>query len=147
MAYNNNYRRNNGYNRGGYNQNYRQAPPPPPKKSGAKYTIIRKGKYEGGTIINAWNKSKSKGLITAKIAPYSGTSEYTAKTSGKTYQTMIAEVTYTKSGHTRLLPCSMNINTKVVVLSDIGMVVTPNGSGVTASGKRVTGYFGTMMRR
>nr|WP_116219463.1 hypothetical protein [Allomuricauda sp.] len=153
MSYgNNNYNRNNGYNRnsnyrngnayGNRNSGNRQAP----KRSGAKYSIIRQGKFEGQTIINAWNKSRGKGLITAKVAPYGDSKEYTAPSSGKTYITMIAEITYHNSGHTRIIPCSMNKATKSVVLSDIGMVITQNGSGLTSSGKKVSGYFGKFSR-
>lgn len=131
-------------NRGGYNRNNGNRPAP--KRSGAKYSIIRQGKFEGQTIINAWNKSRGKGLITAKVAPYGESKEYTAPSSGKTYITMIAEITYHNSGHTRIIPCSMNKATKSVVLSDIGMVITQNGSGLTSSGKKVTGYFGKFSR-
>ncbi len=119
---------------------------PAPKRSGAKYSIIRKGSFEGQVIINAWNKSRGKGLITAKVAPYKDSKEYTAPTSGKTYITMMAEVHYHNSGITKLIPCSMNKATRAVVLSDIGMVITQNGSGITSSGKRVTGYFGKFTR-
>ena len=141
-GYGNGYRRNNYRNNNGYRNNNR----PTSKKSGAKYSIIRNGRFEGGTIVNAWNKSRGKGLITAKVAPYSDSKEYTAKSSGKTYITMIAEITYHNSGHTRIIPCSMNKNTKVIALSDIGMVISPNGAGMTSSGKKVTGYFGKFTR-
>ncbi|MGX1930205.1 hypothetical protein [Flagellimonas sp. 2504JD4-2] len=145
---NNGYQRRNGYGNNGYQRGngYRNNNRPAPKRSGAKYSIIRNGRFEGGTIVNAWNKSRSKGLITAKVAPYKDSKEYTAKTSGKTYITMIAEITYQKSGHTRLIPCSINKATKVIVLGDIGMVITPNGAGITSSGKKVTGYFGKFSR-
>lgn len=128
-------------NRGNGYQNKPQA-----KRSGAKYSIIRNGKFEGGTIVNAWNKSRGKGLITAKVAPYKDSKEYTAKSSGKTYITMIAEVFYHNTGQKMLIPCSMNKNTKVIVLSDLGMVISPNGNGITSSGKKVTGYFGKFSR-
>ncbi|OQD41500.1 hypothetical protein BUL40_15595 [Croceivirga radicis] len=143
-GYQNRGYQNRGYqNRGGY---YPQQNQKPPKKSGAKYSIIRKGKFEGLTIVNAWNKSKGKGLITAKVSPYKDSSEYTAKTTGKKYITMIAEVVWTNSGQVRIIPCSMNIATKVISLPDLGMVITPNGNGLTSSGKKVTGYFGKFTR-
>ncbi|RIV68713.1 hypothetical protein [Flagellimonas aequoris] len=119
---------------------------PPPKRSGAKYSTIKTGKFKGATIVNAWNKSKGKGLITAKVAPYKDSKEYTAKSTGNVFITMIAEVFYHNSGQKMLIPCSMNKDTKVIVLSDIGMTITPNGHGVTSGGKRVTGYFGKFTR-
>lgn len=157
MAYGNNYQnggyRNNNYGNGNYRSNgYRgngygnNRGGQPPKRSGAKYSQIKTGKFKGGTIINAWNKSRGKGLITAKVAPYGNSKEYTAESSGNTYITMIAEVFYHNSGQKMLIPCSMNKDTRVIVLSDIGMVITPNGHGVTSSGKRVTGYFGKFTR-
>ncbi|WP_417443757.1 hypothetical protein [Joostella sp.] len=150
MNYRNNYNRvysNQNYSNRGYsNRGYQQAPPPPAKKSGATYSIIKKGKYEGGTIVNAWNVSRSKGLIKATVAPYSGTTESTSQ-SGNVYQTMIASVFYEKSGVKKLMPCLMNVKTKKIALSEINMVISPNGSGVTSSGKRVSGYFGSMQKR
>lgn len=152
-----NYRGGHFDNQNYHNQNNRQimgnyAPPqyapPPPKKSGAKYSNISKGKNAGGTIVNAWNKSKSKGLLTATVAPYDKSDEIvTAQTSGKEYIKMIAKVKYSNSGVEKIIPCLMNIKTKVIVLSEIGMVITPNGSGHTSSGKKATGYFGTMTKR
>lgn len=133
-------------NRGGNSYGNNRGGGQPPKRSGAKYSQIKTGKFKGGTIINAWNKSRGKGLITAKVAPYGNSKEYTAESSGNTFITMIAEVFYHNSGQKLLIPCSMNKDTRVVVLSDIGMVITPNGHGVTSSGKRVTGYFGKFTR-
>lgn len=141
-----------GQSYGGYQgpPQYAQPAPPPPKKSGAKYTEIRKGNFEGGTIVNAWNKS-AKGLVTATVAPYHK-SDTLVESSGKTgavntYMKMMASVKYHKTGVEKLIPCLMNQKTKVVVLQDLGMVITPNGSGRTASGKSVTGYFGTFQKR
>lgn len=138
----NNYPRNNwNGNRGGYGNGR-----PPSKKSGAKYSPIKQGKFKGGTIVNAWNASRNRGLVTAKVAPYKDSKEYTAESSGNTYVTMIAEVTYRNSGVTKIIPCSMNKDTRVIVLEEIGMVISPNGHGTTRSGKRVTGYFGKFTR-
>jgi hypothetical protein len=120
--------------------------PQPPKKSGAVYSTIKKGKNEGGTIINAWNTSKSKGLITATIAPYDKSDEIVESAKGNEYQKMIANVFYHRTGSKLTMGCLMNIKTKVVVLQDIGMMCSQNGSGVTASGKRATGYFGKFKR-
>mgnify|MGYP003144450066 CR=1 FL=1 len=160
MAYrNNNYNNGNNYNNRGYrnnnynggnrgynNRNNYQNNQPAPKRSGAKYSVISKGDFKGFLIVNAWNKSRSKGMITAKVAPYKDSQEYTAKTSGKTYITMIAEVFYRDTGQKMIVPCSMNKQTRVIVLSDLGMVITPNGSGQTSVGVKVTGYFGKFSR-
>lgn len=115
------------------------------KKSGAKYSTINKqgSQYQGKTIVNAWNFSKSRGLITAVVSPYENSKIYTGKKNGNTYQTMIAKVFYHNSGVEKIIACSMNQKTKVIGLQEIGMCISPNGSGRTKSGKKVTGYFGT----
>lgn len=128
------------------NQQYQQAPNPP-KKSGVIYSKIKKGTYEGATIINAWNKSKSKGLITAKIAPYHKSEEIVTSEKGHEYMKMICELTYQKTGQTKLIPCLYNMKSQRIILSDIGMMISPTGSGTTSSGKRVSGYFGTMFKK
>lgn len=125
------------YNRGTTNRNSE----PQVKRSGAVYSQISKGKFEGGTIINAWNKSKAKGLITATVAPYHKSKTYKSS-KGHKYQTMICKVKYTNTGIEKIIPVSMNILTGTVAIPDMGMVITKNGSGFTSGGKRVTGYFG-----
>lgn len=114
------------------------------KKSGAKYSKITNStkNYNGSTIVNAWNHSKARGLITATVSPYKGSKLYTTK-DGKEYQTMVAKVFYHNSGVEKILACSMNTSTRVIGLQDIGMCISPNGSGKTKSGKHVKGYFGT----
>ena len=112
------------------------------KRSGATYSKISKGNHVGSTIVNAWNKIKGRGLITAKVAPYKDTKVY-ENAKGETKQTMIAEVFYHNSGITKIIPCSMNQATQVIVLSELGMCISPNGNGYTSSGKIAKGYFGT----
>jgi len=113
------------------------------KKSGAVYSKTASGNYIGSTIINAWNKSKSRGLIKATVFVYEGTHEYTAPKTGNTFQTMMCKVFWMNSGVERLFPVSMNIKTKVVGIPDLGMCISPEGSGTTSGGKKVKGYFGT----
>ncbi|TPN88838.1 hypothetical protein [Aquimarina algicola] len=141
MAYNNN--RGN-YNNGYQNQNQQQNA----KKSGAVYKKISKGDFQGKDIINAWNKSRSRGMITATVAPYYNTDykKPVESESGHRYVKMMAVVTYQSSGQEKKIPCLMNMSTRVVVLQEIGMVISPNGSGHTSSGKKVTGYFGKFTR-
>jgi len=115
-----------------------------PKRSGARYSKISKGNFKGLTIVNAWNFNKSRGMLTAKVAPYGKSKSYASKTAE--YQTMMAEVFYTRTGQKLLMPCSMNVNTQVIVLEDLGMCISPNGQGHTSSGKKVTGYFGKFTR-
>ena len=101
----------------------------------------------GGTIVNAWNKSRSKGLITATVAPYNKSEELVESKTGNQYIKMIASVEFRKTGNKQLLPVLMNLKTKVIVIRELAMVITPNGSGHTSSGKKVTGYFGTMIKK
>ena len=126
----------------GQPQPYYQAPPPPPKKSGAVYTKISKGNFVGEIIVNAWNKSKARGMITATVKPYKDSKVY-KNSKGEEKMTMIAVVNYLNSGVEKVIPCSMNLETQVIVLEEIGMCISPNGKGHTSSGKAVSGYFGT----
>ncbi|MCQ0113034.1 hypothetical protein [Zhouia amylolytica] len=152
-AYNGNRGNYNG-NRGGYNSNQNQRPQY--KKSAAKYSQIRNGRFEGLTIVNAYNVSKSKGLIKATVAPYKGSlkgdkvqivESVNDKTGQiKEYIKMIAVVKYERSGVEKVIPCLMNMKTRVIVLDDLQMVITPNGTGQTRRGKTVTGYFGKYTR-
>lgn len=134
-------------NRGYYPQNQENYRTPTFKKSGATYSKIGKGKFEGFTIVNAWNVSKRRGLITCTVAPYGKSKEYTGEQNGNTYLTMMAVVTFQSSGQKQLIPCSMNVKTKAISLSELGMVISPNGRGMTRTGKRVTGYFGSYLNK
>lgn len=126
--------------------NYHPQNKPQFKKSGAKYSKITKGNYVGLTIINAWNKSKSKGMITVSVAPYHKSKVFKAKKNGNEYQTMLARVNYLNTGVEKVIPCCMNTKTMVVGLTELGMCISPKGSGQTSSGKHVTGYFGTFKK-
>lgn len=147
MGYNNNNNNNNNSNyngSNGYNNNNNNQPQS--KKSGVVYTVIKQGKFAELMIVNAWNKSKSRGLIVATVAPYYASGDKVESKTGNSYMKMMCTVEYKSSGHQKLFPCLMNIATKVIVLKELGMVITPNGSGKTSSGKKVTGYFGTMTK-
>lgn len=139
MAYNNNYNgynRNNylkvGYNQRGYqNKGYNQRN----KKSGAKYSKITKGTFEGLPIVNAWVKTKF-GLVSIKVAPYSGTHE-TKSENGNKFLNLIAEV---KEGfNVSIYPCIMNLRNNYIIINKLGLMITPKGHGVTKSGKVVSG--------
>lgn len=121
--------------------NYNQGGEKIHKRSGAIYSKIRQGKYEGHTVINAWNYSKTRGLIKCTVSPYRNTREY-RNADGDVKITMIAKVFYTRTGNEVIIPCSLNRNTGKVFLQDLGMVITPNGQGRTRSGKLAKGYFG-----
>jgi len=125
------------------------------KKSGAVYTKIgatnkagqkNNSKYVGGTIVNAWNVSKSRGMITATVSPYHKTKQGKTK-NGRVYQTMIAVINYRNSGVEKIIPVTMDAETRVISIPEIGMCISPNGKGQTSSGKVVTGYFGTFNRK
>lgn len=109
------------------------------KKSGATYSKITKGNFVGLTCVNAW-KSSRQGLIKASVMPYHASNEI-VESEKATYIKMIARISV-GIGAERVIPCLMNEKTKVIVLDEISMCITPNGSGVTRSGKHVKGYFG-----
>lgn len=118
-------------NYGGFNNNQ-----PRFKKSGAKYGIIKKGQFEDLPIVNAWMKTRQ-GLVTIKVAPYHKTKSHDSG-NGNAFFSMIAEIRY-PSGHTKLVPVLMNRSNKKIPIPNENLLITPNGGGVTKSGKRVTG--------
>lgn len=162
---NNNWNNNNNYNRNkrpnnrnnnsnnwNNNNNFNQKPP---KTSGVTYSVYKKGDHEGMPFVYAWNKSRRRGLIVATVKPYDKTYDekgnkdiVTVETDSGTnhYYKMIAIVEHKDSMNQRIFPVLMNIKTKVIGLQDIGMCITPNSKGHTASGKAVSGYFGKYLQ-
>lgn len=120
------------------------------KRSGAVYSRIRNGNFEGDTIVNAWRATKL-GLMQATVTPYSGAngkgreivnSQGKSGNQDKEYQKMICTIKNTTVGTNTTYHVLMNLKTQVIVIQELSLCITPNGSGVTRKGKRVTGYFG-----
>ena len=109
------------------------------KKSGAVYSRIKKGKNEGGIAVNAWRKTKN-GLVTASGYPVDGV-EHSSK-DGKISLRYVVEVVNRDMGTTQTYWCMMAKDSKKIFIQELGLVISPNGNGITSSGKRVTGYFG-----
>ncbi len=131
-----------------YPQNNQQRPQY--KKSGAIYSVIREGAFRGFPIVNAWRSTKM-GLVTAKVTPYAGKDgkgikivESVNEASGhvKEYQKMLCTITNASLGTQQTYHVLMNIQTGTIVIQELGLCITKNGSGVTRSGKSVKGYFG-----
>lgn len=132
-------------------------PQPKPifKRSGATYSTITNknggsSQFEGNIIVNAWRVTKF-GLMTATVAPYAGekkkgleivNSNGKSGNTPKEYQKMICTITNTAMGTQQIYPVLMNLKTKVIVIQELSLCITPNGNGTTKSGKRVSGYFG-----
>jgi hypothetical protein len=136
-------------------QQYPQQQQPVYKRSGAVYSKIRKGNFEGETIVNAWRKTKF-GLMQATVSPYKGAngkgmevvhSNGKNGSSPKEYHKMICVIKNTSMGTSNIYPVLMNVKTQVISIQELGLCITPNGSGVTRSGKRVTGYFGRNFKK
>lgn len=143
--YNNRYNGNRQpYGGGGYGQQrpqygqpqYGQPQQPRYKKSGAKYSIIKNGNFNSYPIVNAWMSTRQ-GLVKITVAPYKGTHE-TKSNNGNTFMNMIASI-QVGFNPPQLVPCLYNMTNKKIVLSNVGLLITPNGGGQTRSGKRVTG--------
>lgn len=134
--YNNNW--NNGGNGNRFN-NRNQNQQNIVKKSGAVYSRIKKGKNEGGYSVNAWRRTKN-GLVTASAFPVDGL-EHPSQ-NGKTFLRYVVEVVNRDMGTTQTYWCLMDKTSRKIFIKELGLVISPNGSGVTAKGKRVSGYFG-----
>jgi hypothetical protein len=138
-----------------YNNPQPQAQAPIYKRSGAVYSRIRKGNFEGDIIVNAWRVTKN-GLMQATVAPYSGekgkgndivNSNGKSGNTPKEYQKMICTIKNTSIGTSQTYHVLMNIKTQVISIQELSLCITPNGSGTTKSGKRVTGYFGRNFKK
>lgn len=110
------------------------------KKSGASFNRINKpgAKYQGSYMVSAWKKNKS-GLIRANASPIG---DERTSGSGKTYQPYLVSITHMNTLQTTKYNGIMNTQTRVLVIQDLGMCITPNGSGKTKSGTVAKGYFG-----
>lgn len=109
------------------------------KKSGSVFSKISKGKMEGLYAVNAWKKNKA-GMIRANAMPISNSSSESAK--GNQYIPYLVTITHMNTLQSTKYNAIMNIQTKVLVINDLGMCITTNGSGKTRSGTLVKGYFG-----
>jgi hypothetical protein len=154
MSYNNKYN-NNQYN-GPFKPNYGfQGPGYAPnrttnpmreqlaKRSGATYTKMKNGPKEGLICVNAWRKT-SIGLMTASAFPVDGVIH---KGADKGHEFMRYAVKIIINGQVNTHWCLMRLDTKMIVLQDLSLVISPNGQGYTKSGKRVSGYFGSNFKR
>ena len=112
---------------------------PEVKKSGTVYTKMKKGKNVGLFCVNAWRKTKV-GLITATAMPVDGVIHTSDK--GNEAMRYVVNIIDQNSGTTQTYWCLMNVKTQMIFIKELGLMLSPNGSGFTSSGKRVSGYFG-----
>lgn len=146
---NGNYGNRNYGNNGNYNGNYNNGNngnnnQPKPKRSGATYTTLSKGKYAGTGLptVHAWRLTKY-GMMTAKAHPYGDKSKvHVGEQKGKKYFTYTVEVSNASMGTSQVYYTTMCIDTKRIGIDELGLVISPNGSGRTRTGKHVKGYFG-----
>lgn len=129
---NNNGKYNNG---GGYNGNNQQNY----KKSGAVYSKIKSGKNEGAYCVNAWRKTRN-GLMKASAFP-AGDKQYESG-KGNAFMRYAVEISNADAGTHQTYWALMSLATQMIYIKELGLVISPNGSGYTKSGKRVYGYFG-----
>ncbi|OPC37699.1 hypothetical protein [Elizabethkingia miricola] len=114
------------------------------KKSGAVYSRIKKGKNEGHQAVNAWRKTRN-GLMTASAMPVDGVLHSDKK--GNEYLRYVVTVVHQGFGTTQTYWSLMNVKKQTITISELGLVISPNGSGRTGSGRNVRGYFGKFSRR
>lgn len=128
-------------------QYYQQQNAPKPKRSGAKYTEIRNGKAAGTGLmaINAWRVTKM-GLQRAKCFPVDAGTVHTSQ-KGRESVRYAVEISNDTLGTSQTYWCLMSLDTKKIFIDELGLVISPNGSGMTASGKHATGFFGRKKNR
>lgn len=116
------------------------------KKSGAKYTIIKEGKAAGMNLpaIHAWRMTKF-GMQVAKAFPFNA--DVIHKGEHHEFVTYMVEISNANMGTSQKYPCVMRLDTRKIFIEELGLVISPNGSGQTQTGKTVTGYFGRKKNR
>lgn len=141
---NNNNRNSNGYNDNSNNRNNNNGNSrnngSDTKKSGSTYTTMRNGKNAGLIAVNAWRKTQH-GLMSASCFPVDGV-EHIGKQNGHTFMRYVVDIVNASNASKSTYWCLMRMDTKTIVIKELSLVISPNGSGVTGSGKKVTGYFG-----
>lgn len=147
----NNYGNRSYGGNGGYNNRQQKQDV---KRSGAVYTKINTGGNKDGLFqVNAWRKTKY-GLMTASCTPYEdydsngnaqGVTIHKGKEKG--HEFIRYRVQLTMNGQVQKFYTLMRLDTKVINIPELSLCITPNGSGYTSSGKRVSGYFGSNFRR
>jgi hypothetical protein len=137
----NSYRNNNNMQQNQQQQQF--------KKSGATYSKITKGNSEGFLIVNAWRMTAA-GLMTAKATPmgdfndkreFLGVTVHVGKDKGNEFVRYKVEVLI--NGVLQKFYTLMRLDTKKISIRELNLVISPTGQGMTKSGKRVTGYFGS----
>lgn len=151
--WNNNGNRNwnNNGNGGNWNNNNNQQQY---KRSGAVYTRIKTGtEKDGHWMVNAWRLTKA-GLMTAKCSPLTdydkngnkqGVTVHVGSQKGHEFVRYKVEITI--NGMMQKYYCLMRLDTKTIVINELSLVISPNGRGITRSGKKVEGYFGANFKR
>lgn len=142
---NNNWNNNNNSNYGGNNRNQNNNNGGAPvKRSGAVYTKMKNGKFAGYICVNAWRKT-SGGLMTAKAFPVDEKVHTSEK--GNDFLRYAVEIAVPSAGTSQTYWCLMNTKTQKISIDELSLVISPNGSGFTSGGKRVTGFFGSNFQR
>lgn len=141
--YNPNYGNRNGgnysNNGGGYNNNYAPQNSQPFKKSGCTYVQKKDKEYMSG-----WNKSKA-GLMSFIASPRLDSSK--RKTGSSDWENWFVKITMPDRTIVKTNGL-FQVTTNKLFLKDLQMVANPKApSGTTRSGRRVSGYFGTYIRR
>lgn len=124
------------YNKGNRNNDNNQNV----KKSGATYSKITKGKNEGYYAVNAWRKTRN-GLMIAKAFPVTSDEVIESK-KGNEFIKYAVEISVPNIGTSQTYWALMNTKTRLIPIKELGLIISPNGKGVTGSGVRVNGYFG-----
>ncbi|MGK4568283.1 hypothetical protein [Flavobacterium sp. 3HN19-14] len=119
-----------------------------PKKSGANYTKIKKGGAEGFYAISAWRKTRY-GLMTAKAFPCQekGGGVVTHKGKEKGHEHIRYAVDVVMNGQSQTYFCLFRVDTQKILINELGLCISPNGSGYTSSGKCARGFFGSPFKK
>ncbi|WP_407477880.1 hypothetical protein [Elizabethkingia anophelis] len=109
------------------------------KRSGASYTKIKKGKNVGQWAINAFRRTRN-GFMTASAMPVDGVVHTSER--GNEFMRYVVNVVDHSTGQISTFWTLMTVKTQVLVIKELGLCISPNGSGTTRKGRKVRGYFG-----
>ena len=124
---------------GVFQQGQQQHAKPYKKMSGARVSeVVTKSGPNQGVVsmhVNAWNYSKSRGMLTVNAFENSKSTRTTGEKNGNQHIVLMFEIFYKNSGVKILELGSYNITSGKVYLSKINMVISTKANN--------GGYFGT----
>lgn len=96
----------------------------PRKHSGARASVISRGKRAGEKCVTGWNYSRGAGLVSFLASPYKDSRVVSSKV-GRKWGTWILKITHKRTRTSEVKPCLYDMTTGKVVCEALGIVLNP----------------------